>query len=72
MIDIYILLLYAKLFLIKNKFNISVIFNNLGVGAYVAAFLELIKGNINANVFLMAFMGIMLTYISQTLKIKHK
>lgn len=65
---IYKTVLKFKRSLFKRKAAISVHLNNLGVAAYVAPFMDLMGWDLTLNSLLMLIIGVLLTYISQTLK----
>lgn len=64
MVDLYGAVIFLLYWLNNNRFWIANMLNNLGVGAYVAGFIELLKGNLNSDTFLMGTVGLLFTWFA--------
>ncbi len=67
MLDLYLLFAYISDRFKRNRGSIGKHINNLGVGAYVAAFIEVIKANYSVDTLLLALIGLFFTYIAYRL-----
>jgi len=67
MFDIYLIFTYVSDWFKKYRKGIGDQLSNLGVGAYVTAFIEIVKGNFALNIFLLLVIGVVFTFLAYRL-----